>query len=135
MPRLHRAKSHLTKETPEAYAALLRQQATETLQLYLQDTTSLVFERMGATDINPVADALFRLRHLQPGEIDTAIWCHGVLVRKIKRDLDQMGILGEGADLIQSVVNFLDISGWWYSKGHGPWMSRADLHASLQATA
>jgi len=132
MPRLHRTKTECP--TTAMYAARVRQQATRSLKLYLQDTPSLVFESEGRADISPVVDALFRLRHLEPGQVETAMWCHSVLARQIKSNLDRMGFLGEGADLIQSSINFLDSSGWWYVEGH--WTSREGREgARLQVTA
>jgi hypothetical protein len=131
MPRLHRTK--IECPTTETYAARVRQQATQAIKLYLQDTPALVFEQNEATSINPVVDALFRLRHLEPGQTEAAIWCHSVLVRKIKSDLDRMGLLFEGADLIQSSLSFLDSSGWWYIGGR--WTSREEKRAKMQVTA
>lgn len=133
MPKLDLRKTE-PLDTPKTKAALVRLQATKALRLYLGNTPSLLFEEsVTTTDINPSVDAFFRLRHLRPGEIETAIWCHGALVRKLKGDLDQAGFVGEGADVLQSVVAFLDLSGWWYVDNH--WTSREECRASLQVTA
>jgi hypothetical protein len=112
------------KYTPEAYAAEIRRRAPRALKDHLSG--------ISATR-TPVLEALILCGHLRPGQIETAIWCHRVLVRKIKRDLDRMGFPGDGNDLIMPLFNFLDGSDRWYERGN--WITREEHFASLKATA
>jgi hypothetical protein len=128
MPRLEHTEPdrgvQKDKYTPEAYAAQVRRRAKRALDDWLSG--------ISATR-SPILDALVLSGHLRPGQIETAIWCHRVLVRKIKWDLERMGFPGDGHDVLLLLYNFLDASDWCYEKGR--WITREEYRANLQATA
>lgn len=70
------------------------------------------------------------LRHLRPGDVQTAMLCHRALLREAREDIRDMGFIDEPwADLPRLVYNVLDAWGYSWRDGHWekdptPWLEQ-----------
>jgi hypothetical protein len=73
----------------------------------------------------PLLDALILLSHLEPGQAETAIRCHRILMQTMIADLHGLGMLDEWiAPLLYEVMNYAESDGYWYQDGE--WYRRSE---------
>jgi hypothetical protein len=65
-----------------------------------------------------LARALCRLRRLQSGQTERAIWCHRALAREVRRDLRTLGWVDpRWSEALRHLAGYLEQAGWELASG------------------
>ena len=76
-------------------------------------------------------EALLLLKHIRPGQVESAIWSHGVLIREAIRQLREIGLVDQWSDLINETHAFIEMHELEYRAGR--WITHAEEEAEFRA--
>ena len=93
-------------------------QAHAVLALRALITPAVLREILSGEPGEDLVRALRRLRRLQSGQTERAIWCHRVLARAVREDLRTLGWVDpRWSEALRHLAGYLEQAGWEFAGG------------------
>ena len=93
-------------------------QAHAVLALRALLTPAVLRDILSGESGEDLARALRRLRGLQSGQTERAIWCHRVLARAVREDLRTLGCVdSRWSEALRHLAVYLEQAGWQFAGG------------------